>query len=416
MKKRYLIYILILNCQLIFSQNQDLQPVKIMHYNLLNYGNNCNVDLDEKDEWLRTILDHVGPDILTVNEIGNRELYADRIRNNGFPQNSQMVVGEFYVNEGSGITNAILYNAAKFDLVNRTIIEDWPRDITIYSLAPLGNPASSNPLHLIIAHFKAGRDDEDIATRQISGSKVMTWIEQNAQGENVLLLGDLNISRASEPGFRLLVDNSNPSIDLIDPTGFDDGWGPDTRGVLTQSTRFSQPSDCGVGGGLDDRFDFMLLSESLLNGSGGATYIEGSFETIGNDAQVFNRALNCDLNTAVPQNVCESLFNTSDHLPIALEIGFTTTRKAELSGIKLQIPNPIKDQVQITISQNYTNSKLLTFRLYNAHGQLIFSKSISPNDNPSVSFPLQSQSPGTYFLRVSNDQGKYLYKKLLKES
>lgn len=412
MKKHLLICCLLLSVHFNWAQTTD--PVKIMHYNLLNFGNDCNVSLNDKDDWLRTILDHVGPDILTVNEIGNSEAFANRIRSRGFPAAAQMAYGEFYVNSGSSITNAIFYNRAKFSVLNRTIIADFPRDITIYSLDPIGDGFSAKTLHLIIAHWKASDGQQNISIRETSANKVMNWIKQNAEGENVIFLGDLNISNANEGSFKLLVNNADPSINLVDPTGYDDGWGAARREVLTQSTRLAQPSDCGVGGGLDDRFDFILMSEAFFSGANGALYIENSFETIGNDGRVFNSAMNCDINTSVPMEVCESLFNMSDHLPISIELDLATNRSEKLSGIKIALENPVSDQISIDIKDNYSGAKDLTFKVYSPMGRMLLSQSHNASSNSFIKLPFHHYPAGMYLLTISDRQGRSLHKKLLK--
>ena len=63
--------------------------IRHMQYNLLFYTNNATEDcnsstnnLDEKDAALKQIVKYVMPDVLTVNEIGKEQIYADRILNN----------------------------------------------------------------------------------------------------------------------------------------------------------------------------------------------------------------------------------------------------------------------------------------------------------------------------------------------
>ena len=68
-------------------------------------------------------------------------------------------------------------------------------------------------------------------------------------------------------------------------------------------------------GGLDDRFDLILVSQSVKD-SGGITYIPGSYTTFGNDGNHLNRALNELPNAVVEDDIATALYYSSDHLPV----------------------------------------------------------------------------------------------------
>jgi hypothetical protein len=69
-------------------QSQD--TLRLMHYNLLMYGNDfggCNSsnnNVNNKNDYLKTIIEYVKPDILTVNEIYKDSYFHDLILNNVF--------------------------------------------------------------------------------------------------------------------------------------------------------------------------------------------------------------------------------------------------------------------------------------------------------------------------------------------
>ncbi len=90
--------------------------------------------------------------------------------------------------------------------------------------------------------------------------------------------------------------------------------------VQSQSTHTSS-SGCAVGGGLDDRFDFILISNNVKYGNKKVKYVPGSFHVVGQDGKHFNEAVNsAPTNTSVPANVLSALYNNSDHLPVTLKI------------------------------------------------------------------------------------------------
>ena len=71
---------------LAFFQLAAQDTLKVMHYNLLMYGNNsgwCNEnnnDVDEKNLNLQTIIDYVKPDIFTVNELSENTFYHEYLQ------------------------------------------------------------------------------------------------------------------------------------------------------------------------------------------------------------------------------------------------------------------------------------------------------------------------------------------------
>ena len=83
----------------------------------------------------------------------------------------------------------------------------------------------------------------------------------------------------------------------------------------TQSTRTVSLPDEGSTGGLDDRFDMILISQAIKD-SGGITYIPGSYMAVGNDGNHFNRGLNELPNAVVSDEVALALYYASDHLPV----------------------------------------------------------------------------------------------------
>src|SRR5206468_2461243 len=76
--------------------------------------------------------------------------------------------------------------------------------------------------------------------------------------------------------------------------------------------------DGGATGGLDDRFDQLLISYSLDDGEG-LDWVPGSYLAYGNDGHHFNLDINSPpANTAVSQAVADALQRASDHLPVLI--------------------------------------------------------------------------------------------------
>jgi len=289
--------------------------LRFMHYNLLRFGNNCEpVSINQKKDWLEIILNYYQPDVFTVNELAPEPAFEALIEDAAQSYNPAMTAAGFTNEAGSEIVNDLFYNADHLALKGVEILPGAFRDITVYTLYMLGE--DSVFLHCIVAHFKAGRDQEDRDLRTQESQTVLDWVAaQETQGP-ILFMGDLNFDNAGEEGWQRLIDASQ-AVHFTDPIDLTEDWnGPDFAAIHTQSTRTELP-DCGVNGGMDDRFDFFLLSPNF--NEKGFAYVEDSYQALGNAGNSFNQALTCT-GEGVPEAICNTLRQMSDHLPIVLEV------------------------------------------------------------------------------------------------
>ena len=115
--------------------------IKVMHYNLLYYTTSvpsgCQVSaqyLDEKDLYLRKIIQYEKPDVFTVNEIGSQSVYVDRILNQVLNSNG----GDYYRScpltnfSGGTIANMLYYDSRKLVYHSHFYISTSVRDINGY--------------------------------------------------------------------------------------------------------------------------------------------------------------------------------------------------------------------------------------------------------------------------------------------
>jgi hypothetical protein len=77
----------------------------------------------------------------------------------------------------------------------------------------------------------------------------------------------------------------------------------------------SPPPPGGSNGGMDDRFDFLLISATLQDAIG-LTYTTSTYRAFGNDGLHFNN----DINDAPVQPLADALHASSDHLPVQMEL------------------------------------------------------------------------------------------------
>lgn len=326
MKKLFLIILVTISLNA-FAQD----TLRVMYYNLLNFGNFtdfCTVsnnNPESKAEWMKTIVDHLLPDILAVNELSPNSFYHQLILNNvmntsgrNFYQMSQPT--NF---AGSDIINLLFYNSQKVGLARQDVLLTIPRDINLcklYHKSPsLGQGADTTFFWCAVAHFKAGTSGGDQAQRAAMAQAVISFMEQNEITEPFLFMGDLNLYTSNESAWETLTGGVG-EYRFSDPLNMAGNWSqnPAYAAVHTQSTRTQ--SGCGAGAGMDDRFDFILNNPSLTATSFPVSYVEGSYTTIGQDGLRFNQSLVNPPNYSQPAEVVNALFNLSDHLPVVLDL------------------------------------------------------------------------------------------------
>ena len=229
----------------------------------------------------------------------------------------------------------------------------------------------------------------------------MDYVAQHYQDANVLIMGDFNMYRASESGYQLLTKTySNPNVLFVDPLANLGGvgeWNSNSQFAQfhTQSTR-RYSDECFSSGGLDDRFDFILMSDEIYMGFNKVKYVGNSYHAVGNDGNHFDQSINQNYNTAVPGSVADALYDASDHLPVTMKM--TVYAQLELEenvlGGFMVYPNPVGDRLTVTVNGAY--------RIANVFGQTMMT---GPE---SQSIDVSSLPAGVYFLNIDGVTRKFV--------
>lgn len=402
--------------------------ITVMQYNLLYYGNynsafaGCNESTNntqDKDEQIRTILDYVKPDIMTVNEFGATQTILDDFMRHNLNVNgvnywkSDNIVNYAY----SDIVNHIFYDSRKMELKRHAVIRTAIRDIDAYELyfkTPGLAAGDTIKLVCVVAHLKAGNTSTDEGKRRAMVQNAMDFIDENYPNDNVLIMGDFNLYSSSESAYRLLTQNySNHDILFVDPLSSVGGvgnWHSNRQFAPfhTQSTSASTDNPCHTGGGLDDRFDLILMSDEIYMGFNNLRFVSNSYQALGNDGNHFNQAINAGTNSAVPVEVANALYNCSDHLPITMKMRLYSSigvEEQQLTHFQATVsPNPATDKVRISFF-NPTESQL-RIELLNLQGQTITMQEVSVEQgSQQVEWSLQDLTSGFYLIRLTNSEG-----------
>ena len=399
--------------------------ITVMQYNLLYYGNyqsgfaDCyetNNNTQQKDECIRTIMDYVKPDIFSVCEFGaTQTLLNDFLRHNLNINGANYWQSDNIINyAGSNIINHIFFDSRKMGLKKHVALRTNPRDTDVYELylkTPSLAAGDTIKLVCIVAHPKAGMGYE--ANRRALMQIAMDHVNKYYPNDNVLIMGDFNMYGASESGYRLLTQTySNPSICFMDPLANLGGvgeWSNNNQFTAfhTQSTR-SYSEECFSGGGLDDRFDFIMMADEIAFSYNHLRYVQNSYHAVGNDGRHFNMSVNQGNNSSVPAEVAEALYDASDHLPVTMKIAVDAhlgVEDNEAQSLYASVaPNPASDETFVQFFNPVQGD--VQFELYSLQGQLMASAS-SHFDNGSQQFELNLQGlmKGFYLLNIRHQNG-----------
>lgn len=420
---RLIISILFLISISAFSQD----TIRLMHYNLLMYGNNfagCNSsnnNVEDKNDYLKTIIDYVKPDILTVNEIDNSSYYHDLILNEVFNVNGVNYYNKANVpNYSNGYTvNQVYYNSELFTLESNSAIETDVRDIDIFRFSyNFSNSPEPVELNCVTAHLKAGNNAGDAQERAEETTALMNYLNNSSAEGNYTFSGDFNIYTAAEQAYTNLLVHPNQNIRFYDPINSPGEWNNNSAfaDIHTQSTHTN--GDCPSTGGMDDRFDFILISDEIKDGTDKIEFIEESYWAVGQDGLHFNKSLyDSPQNQTVPSYVLSALYGMSDHLPVILDlvidnnVGGVNSHNDE---IEFTFTNPVKNTLEISILN--TKLKKPRFVISDMQGkQLINTGKIKVSKNDSVLIPTQELKSGMYLLQVFDGKRKLVSRKIIKQ-
>jgi len=319
-------------------QGYTQENLTFMHYNLLYYGKHygscdaANNGLQEKTAQLRKVFSALQPDVFSVNELDGAG--ADPEADDGLYllDHALNVEGTTRYRmapyDSTFTANTLFYNSQKLTLYAHHPISFqvgfYPKIFNAYTFYyhadDLASATDTTFFTCVVVHLKAGNDTRDEGEREQEAQLVMDHIAHQIGGENFLLAGDLNVYQASEGAFQNFIHPDDPAYSFYDPVDQTGHWhsNSDYRHYHTQSTHLS--GGCHAGGGMDDRFDFILLSSSIMEGQQDIRYIRDSYRTIGQDGSSFNQSLNVQTNAAVSQELAAALHDFSDHLPVSLQV------------------------------------------------------------------------------------------------
>ena len=278
---------------------------------------------------------------------------------------------------------------------------------------PLG--ADTTYLTVFVGHLKAGNTSSDKTDRANASLAIMQFIEDKNITGNYIISGDLNTYTSSEGAIQNLVDPTNQAIKFYDPVNRMGSWNNNVAysDVHTQSTHATS-NGCASGGGLDDRFDFILVSDALDNDGDHMEYISNSYKAVANDGNHFNQSINDGVNNSVPSTVLDAIFNMSDHLPVVMDILITEASPNSVftvsqNGVKLKIPNPSNGNLMGKLSGPEGRYQI---KVYSLTGMVLLTENILVNGETNFDYGFSVS--GVVFVEVVDPSGHRQVIKLIR--
>ncbi len=326
--------------------------LKVMTYNVLNYGNRCQGPNSKLHDYLKTIIEYTNPDILGLvkmeaikinssDNIGRSPVgFADSIitfaLNKAYPDKYSYCT---YTNVSGGKKMSVLfYNKNKLGFISTKTICTIVSDFNLYKLyykdPNLNSTHDTTFLHIVLNHTKSGKVT---STRDSQDAAVVRALKSTfSHLPNLINMGDFNLDNSNEPGYNHLVSLADTSFILYDPPIYPEGkihypinWlqpASECFSYLTSFTRRSSsiPNNCGAGGGAMSWYDHIFLSSWIINNINYVSYIKGTYETVGNDGKRYGISINDSAtrgkNKSVPNYVANALFQFSNKYPVSLKL------------------------------------------------------------------------------------------------
>ena len=300
----------------------NASTVRIMTYNILNYE-----DENNREDDYALIIDFTQPDLIVAQEIIGQTGFShfqsdvlDVVDPNGWSsapftnQTAQQDIALYYKHDiFTFVSTSVVYTAQSSG--TRDVIQ-W---IMLHNLSGL-------EFNIYGVHLKASSGSSNANQRLQETTILRNHLNELAANFSIVA-GDFNIysnNSSSEPAFDMLTGASdNNSGRLFDPIDRIGHWHNNSSysDVHTQSPRTSSFGG-GANGGMDDRFDWLFVSQSILDETSSMYYVDGTYSAFGNDGNHFNDAINDGTNNSVSAEMADALHDASDHLPVYMDVWF----------------------------------------------------------------------------------------------
>ena len=342
------------------------EEITLTNWNLLNYPGSTGL---ARAPYMRTVLASIRTDLLVVQEIDTQS-GVTHFMTNVLEVMEPGVWSAAQFHDGYDSDRALFYRTGSVEVLAYGWLETDLRTIDWWQLRL---PGTGNEFRLYTLHLKASQGSSEELQRLAECQVLRTALDALDPQLPFVVTGDHNLYTAAEPAYQWLT-APGPG-ELFDPIEQEGDWhdNPAYAGIHTQSTR-TVAFGGGATGGLDDRFDLMLVSEELLDQSALEIRPE-TYTAYGNDGAHFNQSIINNGNSAVPADVAEALYQSSDHLPVFAVLRGEASAPSSLAGdpaAPLRLcsgPNPSLTPARLRFT--LANETLIDLTLLDASGRAV---------------------------------------------
>lgn len=317
--------------------------VTVVNWNLLNFPGSTGAT---RAPYMRTVLEYTAPDLMVCEEVSGwngRDYFQTNVL--GVLDPGAWVSGGFH--DGFDTDRALFFHVGVFEEVAYGWLDTELRDIDWWQLREV---ESGEEFRVFAMHLKASQGfEEDRYAEAIILREYLLTLPADLP---VIVTGDFNLYTSSEPAYQHLL--AAGAAQLHDPLDRPGNWHDNAAfaNIHTQSTRTEQFGG-GATGGMDDRFDFLLVTDDFRDGVG-SEILANTYTAVGNDGAHLNVSIIFGGNTAVPMAVATAIYQSSDHLPVSCRFSFpagpTGVGDVPVSVASLRAwPNPFNPAVSLRI-------------------------------------------------------------------
>ncbi len=360
--------------------------LKVATYNILNYSGST------RTEYLRTVASGLNADVLIVQEILSQEA-VDSFTVSVLQNRYETIA----FHDGYDSDNHIFYKAEKVEFLGDNYIATELRDIAEYILLIKSN---SDTLRIFSVHLKASSGSDNEQKRLAECTELVNHVSVLSTESKYIVVGDMNFYDSDEPGYQKLMEK------FRDPISSPGNWhnNGDFASLHTQSPRVEQFGG-GASGGMDDRFDFILVSEALVE-----KVAENSYQAFENDGQYFNLSINDGRDTPI----ADALYYGSDHLPVECILVFDETSGIGENGSalpgKLELgnnyPNPFNPVTRIPFYLGQAG--VTTLSVYSSEGKKVgeYGGEVLGAGTHYLDVDMEGMPSGSYFYRLRSGKSR----------
>lgn len=294
-----------------YSATYSQDTIRICSYNIDRWDKSDSVRIPS----IRKILEAIDADIIMIQGIAS--LPAFFAFNKSITDSiTPHLIGSTFIKDTQESYVALYFNIDKFIIGGKTVrIDAKTTDFLIRPLVHI-----NYGLRINIASIRLVNATDTLKEKE-KIQEVKQILDTIKTMNNIILGGSLYMRSADEKIYQSLINEGGVS-DPISSLGI---WSANSSfaNIHTSSTRF-EPSDSNLSGGLNDRFDQILLSKSMFK-----NYKPDSYTTYGNDGMHFKKSVNSPTNLVVSNDIADALYEVSSHLPVYLDIVLTPTTSIE---------------------------------------------------------------------------------------